>query len=209
MEILKNLIVIKSIAAFWKQLMADHSLRSSLFNDSQTPKQAFSFLFFIVMLGQVGILTSIIFSTISGNGFFSAIATQGASGNFLTFEISLIFSCAMLYFQEYGEEKTKKLFCLRVTYLILGLSIAFLSMLNYIYISTSNQNNTWSMSFITYNISPYILGIFISYKIYTTFSVAEETIKEFNERKTSEAVDRAETLKNTQSIIIDGQKIDL
>ncbi|HHQ2485630.1 TPA: hypothetical protein ACSPJY_004289, partial [Pseudomonas aeruginosa] len=185
----------------------DQNHRATLFQESITPKVVFSFIFFIIILGQIGILTSIVTSTISGQGFLNAIAAQGKSGNFLTFEISLIFSCAMLYFNEYSQNEKIDLLFLRVTYLIAGLVVAFLAMLNYIYITTSSI--VWTLYFTIYNISLYVFGIYISYKIYLTFSAAEESAAKHESRNTADTQKRASILQSVDSAKIGDSEIKL
>ncbi|HBO2700913.1 hypothetical protein [Pseudomonas aeruginosa] len=203
----KNLFIIKSIYIFFKNNRIEQNHRATLFQEGKTPKIVFSFIFFIVTLGQIGILTSIITSTISGQGFLNAIAIQGKSGNFLTFEISLIFSCAMLYFNEYSEKEKIGLLFLRISYLIAGLVVAFLAMLNYIYITTSNID--WTFYFITYNIALYVFGIYISYKISLTFSAVEESAAHRESRNTAETQKRASSLQSVDSAIIGDSEIKL
>ena len=195
---MKKLLIVKSIQYYYRQVSKEKKYRETLFNNQRTPTQAFSFLFFIVILGQIGIITSTLFSLIAGNGLLPAIGHQAISGNFLTFQISLIFSCVMFYFLEYSEGRLKELFCLRSTYLIAGLCIAFLAMLNYIFISTS-ENKIWSTSFVIYNISLYVLAMYVSYKIYMTFSVAGPTVTDFSEEKVLETFKRADSLKEATS----------
>ncbi|AXL82871.1 TPA: hypothetical protein L5597_002196 [Pseudomonas aeruginosa] len=204
----KNLFIIKSIYTFFKKNRIDQDYRATLFQEGITPKVVFSFIFFIIILGQIGILTSIITSTISGQGFLKAIAAQGESGNFLTFEISLIFSCAMLYFNEYSQDEKIDLLFLRVTYLIAGLVIAFLAMLNYIYITTTN-NVEWTSYFIVYNIFLYVFGIYISYKMHLTFSAAEESAAKHESKNTADTQKRAITLQSVESAKIGGSEIKL
>ncbi|EPB6481576.1 MULTISPECIES: hypothetical protein [Pseudomonas] len=203
----KNLFIIRSIYIFFKKNREDQNHRATLFQESITPKVVFSFIFFIIILGQIGILTSIVTSTISGQGFLNAIAAQGKSGNFLTFEISLIFSCAMLYFNEYSQNEKIDLLFLRVTYLIAGLVVAFLAMLNYIYITTSSI--VWTLYFTIYNISLYVFGIYISYKIYLTFSAAEESAAKHESRNTADTQKRASILQSVDSAKIGDSEIKL
>jgi len=203
----KNLFIIRSIQIFFKKNREDQNYRATLFQETITPKIVFSFIFFIIILGQIGILTSIVTSTISGQGFLNAIAAQGKSGNFLTFEISLIFSCAMLYFNEYSQNEKIDLLFLRVTYLIAGLAVAFLAMLNYIYITTSSVE--WGLYFIIYNISLYVFGIYISYKIYLTFSAVEESAAKHESRNTADTQKRASTLQSVDTAKIGDSEIKL
>lgn len=203
----KNLFIVKSIYAFFKKNRIDQDYRATLFQEGITPKVVFSFIFFIIILGQIGILTSIITSTISGQGFLKAIAAQGESGNFLTFEISLIFSCAMLYFNEYSQNEKIDLLFLRVTYLIVGLVIAFLAMLNYIYITTNSVE--WTSYFIAYNIFLYVFGIYISYKMHLTFSAAEEPVAKHESKNTADTQKRAITLQSVESAKIGDSEIQL
>lgn len=203
----KNLFIIKTIHTYFKKNRLDQNYRATLFQEAITPKVVFSFIFFIIILGQIGILTSIITSTISGQGFLKAIAAQGESGNFLTFEISLIFSCAMLYFNEYSQDEKIDLLFLRVTYLIAGLVIAFLAMLNYIYITTTNVE--WTSYFIVYNISLYVFGIYISYKMHLTFSAVEESAAKHESKNTADTQKRAIALQSVDSAKIGDSKIKL
>ncbi|MXS19116.1 hypothetical protein [Pseudomonas oryzihabitans] len=203
----KNLFIIKTIHTYFKKNRLDQNYRATLFQEAITPKVVFSFIFFIIILGQIGILTSIITSTISGQGFLKAIAAQGESGNFLTFEISLIFSCAMLYFNEYSQDEKIDLLFLRVTYLIAGLVIAFLAMLNYIYITTTNVE--WTSYFIVYNISLYVFGIYISYKMHLTFSAVEESAAKHESKNTADTQKRAIALQSVDSAKIGDSEIKL
>ena len=87
----------KSVALFFEQIGQQLALRRARFDKTKTPKRVFSFWFFVFILGQIGIITSLIWGGINGEGLVDALSKQGKSGNFLTFEISLILSCLVYY----------------------------------------------------------------------------------------------------------------
>lgn len=200
---------INSIRIFFSQLASEWALRRERFNRDKTPKRVFSFWFFIVILGQIGILTSLIWAGINGDGLMEAIAKQGKSGNFLTFEISLILSCLVYYFEEYGEEPIRALFFLRITWLILAMIIAFLAMLNYIYINSSMSPLRWSNFFMLYNVLLYVAGLALSYFMYITFSVIEPSVADEMKSKTDAAINAANQMDSTTTASIGQKKINL
>lgn len=154
----KNLFIIKSIYIFSKNNRIEQNHRATLFQEGKTPKIVFSFIFFIVTLGQIGILTSIITSTISRQGFLNAIAIQGKSGNFLTFEISLMHDILLQRIQ--GERKNRpiipenKLLNSRIScYLPCNVELHI-----HHNIQHPTSNIDWTFYFITYNIALYVLA---------------------------------------------------
>lgn len=199
----------KSIASFTNQLLGEMEGRRKRFNAEKTPKRVFSFWFFIFSLGQIGIVTSLIWAGINGEGILDALAKQGKSGNFLTFEISLILSCLVYYFEEYGEEPIRELFFLRVTLLILAMIVAFLAMLNYIYINSTVSPSCWPGWFVVYNAALYIVGVLLSYFMYITFSVVEPTAADDMKLKTDAAISAAGSLSATNTGSIGSKQINL
>ena len=199
----------KSCALFFEQIGSQLTLRRERFDKEKTPKRVFSFWFFVFALGQIGIATSLIWAGINGEGLMDALAKQGKSGNFLTFEISLILSCLVYYFEEYGEEPIKALFFLRITLLILGMSVAFLAMLNYIYINSTGSPSCWPEWFVLYNLVLYVMGVFLSYMMYITFSVVEKSAADDMKRKTDAALDAANSMQSTNVGNIGEKKINL
>lgn len=187
----------QSVTSFYEQLCRQLRLRQELFDKDKTPKRVFSFWFFVFTLGQIGIVTSLIWAGINGESVMDALAKQGKSGNFLTFEISLILSCLVYYFEEYGEESIKALFFLRITLLILGMLVAFLAMLNYIYINNVESPGCWSRGFVAYNLALYVFGSFLSYMMYITFSVVEKSAAEDIKSKTDAALKDANSMPTT------------
>lgn len=206
-----DVLHIKQSLIFYKNnLTRDYKRCKDLYNPRKTPKKVFSFLFFVLLLGQIGIFTSLIWSLITSDGnFYRALANQIKSGNFLTFEISLILSCLVYYFDEYDSGPKLNLFCLRVTLLISGLFIAFLAMINYIYITSLVESIKWSCLFIFYNASLYFLGIFISYHMYVTFSLAEPTVNDFLAEQNESTASSARNLNKENSVTLNGSTIDI
>ncbi|MCX2864180.1 hypothetical protein OOZ63_20330 [Paucibacter sp. PLA-PC-4] len=194
---------------FFSQFAREWTLRRERFNREKTPKRFFSFWFFIVTLGQIGIITSLIWAGINGEGFMEALAKQGKSGNFLTFEISLILSCLAYYFEEYGEEPIRALFLLRITWLLLAMIVAFLAMLNYIYINSTTSPTSWPDWFVYYNTILYIAGVLLSYFMYITFSVVEPSVAEDMKSKTDAAISAANEMDSTIAASIGEKKINL
>ncbi|MDO6387903.1 hypothetical protein [Uliginosibacterium sp. 31-12] len=199
----------QSAGLFFERIGQQLTLRKERFDKAKTPKRVFSFWFFVFLLGQIGIITSLIWGSINGEGFVDALAKQGKSGNFLTFEISLILSCLVYYFEEYGEEPIKELFFLRVTLLIGSMLVAFLAMINYIYINSAESPKFWSMWFVFYNAALYFAGAFLSYAMYITFSVVEKTASEDAKDKTEAALSAASGMLSTNSATIGDKKISL
>lgn len=199
----------KSITSFADQLLVEMEGRRKRFNVGKTPKRVFSFWFFIFSLGQIGIITSIIWAGINGEGMVDALAKQGKSGNFLTFEISLILSCLVYYFEEYGEEPVRELFFLRVTLLIFAMIVAFLAMLNYIYINSTASPSCWPGWFVVYNAALYVAGVLLSYFMYITFSVVEPTAADDMKLKTDAAISAAGSLGATTTGNIGPKQINL
>lgn len=199
----------KSIRSFSSQLKQELEQRRKLFNGTRTPKRVFSFWFFIFSLGQIGIITSLIWAAINGQNVLEALAQQGKSGNFLTFEISLILSCLVYYFDEYGENPVKQLFFLRITLLVLAMLVAFLAMLNYIYINSFAAPQCWSPWFVSYNFALYILGVGLSYSMYITFSVVETSAAEDMKEKNDAAIEAADNMDETTTANIGPTKVNL
>jgi cytochrome bd-type quinol oxidase subunit 2 len=199
----------RSIKYSWKQFSLELTKRKILFNEYKTPKKVFSFWFFIFALGQIGIITSILWAAINGDSLSETIAQQGRSGNFLTFEISLILSCLVYYFDEYGDDSPKALLFLRVTLLVFAMLVAFLAMLNYIYINSNSSPSCWSIGFTIYNVFLYVIGVFLSYLMYITFSVVEPTAADDMKSKTEAAVDAANSIAATDVANISDKKINL
>jgi hypothetical protein len=199
----------RSAARFVDQWNQQVQLRRRLFDSEKTPKRVFSFWFFVFALGQIGIITSLIWAGISGDGLIDALAKQGKSGNFLTFEISLILSCLVYYFEEYGEEPVRELFFLRITLLILGMIIAFLAMLNYIFINSAQSPHCWSLIFVMYNTFLYVSGVLLSYLMYITFSVVEKSAAGDLKDKTATAIDTAQNLPVTDVGNIGNKSINI
>jgi hypothetical protein len=198
-----------SILVFLSQFAQEWTLRRERFNRGKTPQRFFSFWFFIVTLGQIGIITSLIWAGINGEGFMEALAKQGRSGNFLTFEISLILSCLAYYFEEYGEEPRRALFLLRITWLLLAMIVAFLAMLNYIYINSTASPARWPDWFVYYNTILYIAGVLLSYFMYITFSVVEPSVGDDMKSKTEAAISAASQMDSTTEASIGEKKINL
>lgn len=188
---------------------SDIDRRKELYNPQKTPKRVFSFWFFIILLGQVGILTSILWSGISGDGMMGALVKQAKAGNFLTFEISLILSCLVYYFEEYGGREQKELLFLRSTLLVAGMLIAFLAMVNYIFINDKPLDYYWSCAFAIYNIALYVSGIAISYSMYITFSVVEVSAKEANDIQRENQINAAQAVATTTRAVIGNRQINL
>jgi len=199
----------KSVALFFEQIGQQLTLRRSRFDKTKTPKRVFSFWFFVFALGQIGIITSLIWGGLNGESLVDALAKQGKSGNFLTFEISLILSCLVYYFEEYGEEPIKELFFLRITLLICAMLVAFLAMLNYIYINSTESPKCWPEWFVVYNFVLYLMGAFLSYWMYITFSVVEKTAAEDAKDKTEAALSAAIGMQSTTAATIGDKKISL
>ena len=199
----------KSVALFFEQIGQQLALRRARFDKTRTPKRVFSFWFFVFALGQIGIITSLIWAGLNGEGLVDALAKQGKSGNFLTFEISLILSCLVYYFEEYGEEPVKALFFLRITLLIFAMLVAFLAMLNYIYINSTESPECWPRWFVVYNLALYLMGIFLSYMMYITFSVVEKSAAEDIKNKTDAALSAANNMQSTTAGTIGDKKISL
>lgn len=199
----------KSVALFFEQIGQQLALRRARFDKTKTPKRVFSFWFFVFTLGQIGIITSLIWGGLNGESLVDALAKQGKSGNFLTFEISLILSCLVYYFEEYGEEPIKALFFLRITLLICAMLVAFLAMLNYIYINSSESPDCWPGWFVAYNLALYLMGVFLSYWMYITFSVVEKSAAEDIKDKTDAALSAASNMQSTTATTIGDKKISL
>lgn len=138
-----------------------------------------------------------------------ALAIQGKSGNFLTFEISLILSCLVYYFEEYGEEPVRALFLLRITWLVLAMIVAFLAMLNYIYINSTASPSCWPDWFVAYNLFLYVAGVALSYFMYITFSVVEPNVGEAVKSNTTAAVNAANEMGSTTVAKIGQKNINL
>ncbi|WP_186116277.1 hypothetical protein [Burkholderia gladioli] len=194
---------------FFSQFSHEWTLCRERFDREKTPKRVFSFWFFVFALGQIGIATSLIWAGINGEGIMAALAKQGKSGNFLTFEISLILSCLVYYFEEYGEEPIRALFFLRITWLVLAMIVAFLAMLNYIYINSTVSPACWPHWFVAYNTFLYVAGVLLSYFMYITFSVVEPTAADDMKSKTDAAIDAASSLGATTAANIGEKKINL
>ena len=194
---------------FFSQFSREWTLRRERFNREKTPKRVFSFWFFIFALGQIGIFTSLIWAGLNGEGLMEALAKQGKSGNFLTFEISLILSCLVYYFDEYGEEPIKALFFLRITWLVLAMIVAFLAMLNYIYINSTASPTSWPDWFVAYNFLLYVAGVLLSYFMYITFSVVEPSVADEMKSKTDAAISAASQMDSTTAASIGQKKINL
>lgn len=189
--------IVQSVIAGWQQFNQQRATRASLFNKDRTPKRVFSFWFFVILLGQIGIITSLIWAWINGDDVAVALAQQAKSGNFLTFEISLILSCLVYYFEEYGQTPVRDLFFLRISLLVLSMVVAFLAMLNYIYINSAPPSSCWSTGFVLYNFALYFAGVFLSYSMYITFSVVEPNVAQDMKDKTDAARDAALSLQDT------------
>ncbi len=207
----KNLFIIKSIYIFSKNNRIEQNHRATLFQEGKTPKIVFSFIFFIVTLGQIGILTSIITSTISRQGFLNAIAIQGKSGNFLTFEISLMHDILLQRIQ--GERKNRpiipenKLLNSRIScYLPCNVELHIHHNIQH---PTSNIQHR--LDLLLYNVQhcPIRFGIYISYRISLTFSAVEESAAHRESRNTAEIQKRANSLQLVDSAIIGDSKIKL
>lgn len=197
--------IVQSVIAGWQQFNQQRATRASLFNKDRTPKRVFSFWFFVILLGQIGIITSLIWAWINGENVAEALAQQAKSGNFLTFEISLILSCLVYYFEEYGQTPVRDLFFLRISLLVLSMVVAFLAMLNYIYINSAPPSLCWSTGFVMYNFALYFAGVFLSYSMYITFSVVEPNVAQDMKNKTDAAIDAAKSLQETNVASV-GQK---
>lgn len=199
----------ESIGTFCSQFLLELEQRRKLFDKAKTPKRVFSFWFFIFSLGQIGIITSLIWAAINHQNVIDALAQQAKSGNFLTFEISLILSCLVYYFEEYGEKSVRKLFFLRITLLVVAMSVAFLAMLNYIYINSFASPQCWNNWFIFYNVLLYILGVGLSYSMYITFSVVETSVAEDMKLKTDAAIEAAKNMDDTTAASIGARTVNL
>jgi hypothetical protein len=199
----------KSINLFLQRFIEQIASRRERFDINRTPKRVFSFWFFVFTLGQIGIITSLIWAGINGQDVIDALEKQAKSGNFLTFEISLILSCLIYYFEEYGEEPIKALWFLRITLLILSMLIGFLAMLNYIYINSAAAPVYWSRTFAAYNVLLYIAGVSLSYCMYITFSVVEKSAADDMKAKTAAAIDAADHLSSTNVGNVGSKKINL
>lgn len=199
----------QSLVLTQKKLCEEWQLRRERFDNAKTPKRVFSFWFFVFVLGQIGIITSALWAGVAGEGIMEALAKQGRAGNFLTFEISLLLSCLVYYFEEYGEEPVRALFFLRVTLLILGMSIAFLAMVNYIYINSVQSPAFWPDWFVVYNLLLYVTGIILSYFMYITFSVVETSVSDVRKERTETAQSTAKNIQETKETVIGDKKINL
>lgn len=201
--------ILRSVITGWNQFNQQRAARSALFDKERTPKRVFSFWFFVIILGQIGIITSLIWAWINSDSVVGALAQQAKSGNFLTFEISLILSCLVYYFEEYGQAPVRDLFFMRISLLVLSMVVAFLAMLNYIYINSTPPNLCWSTGFILYNIALYAVGVFLSYSMYITFSVVESTVAQDMKDKTDAALDAANSLQATNVASVGQQPLNI
>lgn len=201
--------IMQSTKLFVEKTQQQLRIRQELFNENKTPKRVFSFWFFIFLLGQIGIVTSVAWVGLSGGDLLEALSRQGKSGNFLTFEISLILSCLVYYFEEYGEEPVKNLFFLRVTLLIFAMIVAFLAMLNYIYINSVNTQYCWPDWFVNYNIGLYVFGVLLSYWMYSTFSVVEMTAASYMRGRTDSVLATANDLQSMETGKIGNKTLNL
>jgi hypothetical protein len=198
-----------SLLVFFGQFAGEWNHLKERFSKEKTPKRVFSFWFFIFTLGQIGIFTSLIWAGINGEGMMEALAKQGKSGNFLTFEISLILSCLVYYFDEYGEDRRRALFFLRITWLVLAMIVAFLAMLNYIYINSAASPASWSCYFVVYNFFLYIAGVLLSYFMYITFSVVEPNVGDHMKSEMNAAISGASQMGSTTAASIGQKKINI
>ena len=92
---------------------------------------------------------------------------------------------------------------------MVGMLIAFLAMVNYIFINSKPSTYTWENAFVWYNLILYLAGIAVSYCMYITFSVVEISAPDANRQNREQQVKDAQNLSVTTHAKIGNQHINL
>jgi len=122
---------------YWRQLQqewAECKLRAV--EVKRVRRDFFSYFLFAILLGQIGVLTTVVWSAFGEDSLIQVVYLQAKSGNFLTFQIALLLAGASKFFDEHGESTNRDYVLLRLTHLLIAFFLAFMSMLAYIFLGT-------------------------------------------------------------------------